>query len=132
MEGQPKVAPNRVMVRFKQTPAAARISAVQAQRPLPGLQLERLVGKHHTLQVPPAGGGGGSASGGGATTSSAGSSTLLPPDAVMLFSITDGSSVQTKVAQLRANPGMGAAALMCLFEKGSRPCEIPLLLLAVA
>ena len=113
-EGAPQAAPARVLVRFKQTPAGTRLSAAQAQRPLPGLQLERLVGKHHTFQVPPAGGGGSSStSGGGVTTSattttSSGSSTSLPSDALMLFSVIDGSSVEDKVAQLRANPGGGA------------------------
>lgn len=110
-EGAPQAAPGRVLVRFKQTPAGARLSAAQARRPLPGLQLERLVGRHHTLQVPAAGGGGSSS--GGATTATAAATTAtspaasLPSDAVMLFSVVDGSTVEDKVAQLRAHPGGG-------------------------
>jgi hypothetical protein len=105
-QGRPQAAPNRVLVRFKQTPAAARVSMAQAERPLPGLQLRRLVGKRHTTRVPGAAGGGAAAARTSSSSSSS-SSTSLPPDAVMLFSITDGSSVEEKVAQLRANPGGG-------------------------
>ena len=107
-QGRPQAAPNRVLVRFKQTPAAARVSMAQAERPLPGLQLRRLVGKQHTTRVPGAAGGAAAHSTSStSSTSSSTSSTSLPPDAVMLFSITDGTSVEEKVAQLRANPGGG-------------------------
>ena len=119
-EGAPQAAPGRVLVRFKQTPAGARLGAALAQRPLPGLQLERLVGKHHTLQVPPPGSG---TTSGGATISTAGTTTSgsspsLPSDALMLFSVTDGSSVEAKVAQLRANPG-GAGSLQAWWKPGA-------------
>ena len=119
-EGAPQAAPGRVLVRFKQTPAGARLGAALARRPLPGLQLERLVGKHHTLQVPPPGSG---STSGGATISTAGTTTSgsspsLPSDALMLFSVTDGSSVEAKVAQLRANPG-GAGSLQAWWKPGA-------------
>ena len=120
-QGRSQAAPGRVLVRFKQTPAGARLSAAQAQRPLPGLQLRRLVGKRHTTRVP-----GRPASGSVAAAASSTGSTSLPPDAVMLFSITDGSSVEEKVAQLRANPGGGAGSLaaFCLpsLSRPPLPC----------
>ena len=87
-----------MLVRFKATPAAATVASVQAEAPLPGLQLQRLVGDHHAVSVPvPAAGR--------ASVASAGSSHRLPSDAIMLFSITDGTSVQAKVAELLAHPG---------------------------
>ena len=90
--------PNQVLVRFKQTPGAAAAAAAQADRPLPGLQLQRLVGKHQATQVPAP------AKPGGAAAAAAANHTL-PADAVMLFSITDGTTVPAKLAQLRANQG---------------------------
>ena len=97
---QPKFFPGVVLVQFKQTPLGIKTSAAQADRPLPGLSLQQLVGEHMATPI-----GGGGASSGGATTSAAGPSLALPSDAVMLFKITDGKSVEAKVAELQANPG---------------------------
>ena len=71
---------------------------MQAEAPLPGLQLQLLVGDHHAMIVP-------TPAAGRASVASAGSSHRLPSDAIMLFTITDGSSVQAKVAELQAHPG---------------------------
>lgn len=92
-----------VMVRFKQTASGKAKAAAQAASPLPGLQLKRLVGKHHTVRVPPAGKAGKGGAAGAAAAGGGG--TGLPTDSLMLFSITDGSSVESKVAELRGNPG---------------------------
>lgn len=119
-QGRPQAAPGRVLVRFKQTPAGARLSAAQAQRPLPGLLLRRLVGKRHTTRVP-----GRPAAGSVAAAASSTGSTSLPPDAVMLFSITDGSSVEEKVAQLRENPGGGLVPRRPPSAASAQPVSTP-------
>lgn len=92
----------RILVQFKATPTGAAVATAQAVQPaVPGLQLQRLVGEHQNVAVPQP-----SAAGGGPMAAAASvSSTALPPGAVMLYSITDGSSVAQKVAELRANPG---------------------------
>ena len=97
--GQPEFAPDRVLVRFKATPTAKAAAAVQADRPLPGLQLQRLVGEYHRVKVPPP------LQPGTAAAAAATGTRTVPSDALMLFDITDGASVPAKVAQLRANPG---------------------------
>ena len=89
----PKYAPNTVLVRFKATPAAAAVAAGQARAPVvPGLQLVALPGEHQAVKVPS-----------GPTAAAA--APAVPPTAIMKFRITDGASVEAKVAQLRANPG---------------------------
>lgn len=105
--GDPEFAPGMVLVRFKQTPRAAGAAAVQASQPLPGLELKRLVGRHQGVRV---GADFRHASGRGSLQRTLKEIEALPPDALMLFSITDGSSVPTKVAQLKAHAGRHAAA----------------------
>ena len=89
---QPVFAPSVVLVRFKQTQGGVTAAAAQANRPLPGLSLQQLVGEHMATPVD-------------GVNAAAGPSKPLPADAVMLMRITDGMSVEAKVAQLRANPG---------------------------
>ncbi len=62
---------------------------------MPGLQLVSLNGEYQHVRVP---------SGPAAAAAAA----PLPPNAVMKFQITDGTSVEAKVKQLKANPGAGA------------------------
>ena len=90
--------PGRVLVQFK--PAAAATARTQARSPLRGLQLERLVGKHQRLAV---GRAAAAAAGGGRQLAAA--SGDVPSDATMLFSITDGKSVDAKIKELRGNSG---------------------------
>jgi hypothetical protein len=74
----------RVLVRFKRTAAAAALAEQQVTRPVrSGLRLERLVGKRQREAL----------------------TGKLPADAIMLYSITDGKSVQETVAQLNLHPG---------------------------
>lgn len=92
----PKYAPKSVLVRFRSAPAAAALAAAQARAPVvPGLHLDSLVGEHHQRVVPS----------GPAAAAAATAAAPLPAGAVMRFRITDGSSVEAKVKQLRANPG---------------------------
>ena len=96
----PKYAPNFVLVQLKPAAAAAAATGAAKAPALPGLQLSSFVGEHHTIKVP--------ASGGPAVAAAA--AAKAPANAVMKFRITDGSSVEAKVKQLKANPGAGAAA----------------------
>lgn len=97
----PKYAPNFVLVQLKPGAAAAAAAAGAAKSPLlPGLQLTSFVGEHHGIKVP--------ASGGPAVAAAA--VAKAPANAVMRFRITDGSKVEAKVKQLKANPGAGAWA----------------------
>ncbi|KAL4426150.1 hypothetical protein ABPG77_007432 [Micractinium sp. CCAP 211/92] len=89
-----------VLVRFRQSPRAAAAAAAQASRPLPGLELKRLVGKHQDVHV---GRDFEHASGHGSLQRALSQSEPLPSDALMLFGITDGSSVPAKVAQLKGH-----------------------------
>ncbi len=91
-----------VLVRFRQSPRAAAAAAAQASRPLPGLELKRLVGKHQDVHV---GRDFEHASGHGSLQRALSQSEPLPSDALMLFGITDGSSVPAKVAQLKGHAG---------------------------
>ena len=117
----PEYAPGRVLVRLRQTQtsgagtanststttsAAAAGAAVSDASLPPGLQLERLVGQHHAVPVPPppAGKRFGAAT---ASTRTGSTGSELPTDAVRLFRIIDGSSVDAKLAELRAHPGAG-------------------------
>lgn len=75
--GGQQYAPGRVMVRFKTSTVAAATAAAQADDPLPGLQLEKLVGLT---------GGGGSA----AAAAAAGTPSY---SSLMLFKITGGLCV---------------------------------------
>ncbi|PSC74254.1 subtilisin-like serine protease [Micractinium conductrix] len=93
--------PGRVLVQFK--PAAAATARTQARSPLRGLQLERLVGKHQRLAV---GRAAAAAAGGGRQLAAA--SGDVPSDATMLFSITDGKSVDAKIKELRGNSAIAA------------------------
>ena len=121
----PEYAPGRVLVRLRQTQpsgagstqgsstAAASAAAAAGDVSLPpGLQLERLVGRHHTVRVPPppAAKRLGAAAAGATSGSTGGTSSELPQDAVRLFRITDGSSVDAKLAELRAHPGAGCVS----------------------
>lgn len=94
--------------------AAAQQQHLQQRRRVtsPGLQLERLVGRHHTVRVPPppAAKRLGAAAAGATSGSTGGTSSELPQDAVRLFGITDGSSVDAKLAELRAHPGAGCVS----------------------
>ena len=132
----PEYAPGRVLVRLRQTQAsgpgniqgsttAASAAAAEGDASLPpGLQLERLVGRHHTVRVPPPPA---AKRVGGATAvatdgSAGGTSSELLQDAVCLLRITDGSSVAVKLAELRAHPGAGcfsshAAAAVALCRR---------------
>ena len=108
-----EVADGQVLVRFKTGTAAASVASAQAEAPLPGLQLQRLVGDHHAMSVPTPGAG-------RASVASAGGGHRLPSDAIMLFTITDGSSVQAKVAELQAHPGV------CVWRRpGGLPQVVP-------
>lgn len=96
----PNYAPNFVLVRFKSTPTAAGVAAVQAKAPVvPGLQLVSLTGEHQDIWVPS----------GSAPAAAAAAAAPLPANAIMKFRITDGSKVEAKVKQLQANPGAGVA-----------------------
>ncbi len=91
-------APGRLLVQFK--PSAAATARLQARIPLRGLQLERLVGKHQGLAV-----GRAAAAAAGGRRQLAAATGDVPPDATLLFSITDGKSVQEKIKELRGNAG---------------------------
>ncbi|KAL4856414.1 Thermitase [Chlorella vulgaris] len=98
-------APGQVLVRFKQTPGAARTAVAQARDPvLAGLRLHRLVGKHHTIVLPHQQQG----SSGRTLAQAAGPAPNLPSDALMLYDIEDGSSVKEMVARLCQHPGASA------------------------
>lgn len=107
-------APGRVLVRLNAQkvagPAAAaaggaaKVSVAQAHAALgAGLSLLRLVGRDAGLAVaaPPSGGA-------GTAAAAAAGAALLPADALMVLQITDGSSVEAKVLQLKRNPGAAA------------------------
>lgn len=95
----PKYAPRTVLVQLKPASAAAAASASAAKGPvLPGLQLVSLTGEHQGTKMP---------AGGGPAVAAA-AAAKAPANAVMKFRITDGSSVEAKVKQLKANPGAGA------------------------
>ena len=100
----PRYVPGTVLVRLKPAPAAAAAAAgSQPNAPLAGLQLVGVQGDHHSM---PAGGG---TAGGGASSkapATAAAAPRLPTGAVLRFRITDATSVEAKVAQLRANAGM--------------------------
>ena len=86
-------AQGQVLVRFKATAAGARAASAQPSSPLPGLQLQRYAGRHHATRVvvsPP-----------GAPGDAVGAAAAAPASAVILFEITDGSSVAAKVAELK-------------------------------
>ncbi|EFN54517.1 hypothetical protein CHLNCDRAFT_135242 [Chlorella variabilis] len=68
----------------------------QARSPLAGLRLHRLVGKRQGVP----GRGSGALVAAAAAANSGTASASVPADSVMLFNITDGSSVEEKVAQL--------------------------------
>jgi len=90
----------QVLVKFRSDAGSARVAAAQAQTPvLSNLRLARLVGPHQATQVLSTGAAASLAGPGGRVSSS------VPSDALMVFTITDGSSVQDTLAQLRTNPG---------------------------
>lgn len=91
-------ANSQVLVRFSQSASKRRrLLAAQPAAALAGLSFQQYVGRHHRKRPPaPAGGGAGAVSAAVAAS---------PGDAVFLFAITDGSTVQQKVAQLNALPG---------------------------
>lgn len=95
-------APGRVLVRFKDSPAGAAAAKAQASRPLAGLKLKRLVGKHHAR---PVGSDHAAALGGGRALRASAPAPSVPSDALMLFEITDGKSVPEKVKELMVSPG---------------------------
>ncbi len=99
-------APGRLLVQFK--PSAAATARLQARSPLRGLQLERLVGKHQGLAV------GRAAAAAGGRRQLAAATGDVPPDATLLFSITDGKSVQEKIKELRGNAGDAGSGCGCL------------------
>lgn len=113
-EPEGDAAPDRVLVRFRSTPHAAARAAAQAGAPvLPGLQLARFAGKHHRQAVPRRG----DVSVAMVAGSSAGSTGSVPADATMVFTITDGSSVQEKLKLLREHPGS------CRWGEACAPCR---------
>lgn len=89
-------APNAVLVRLKEGAAARRL--LMEGDALAGLQLQRYVGDYQTTPVPPAAAGASLAAAAAAVQSA-------PPGAVLRLRITDGSSVEAKLAQLRQSPG---------------------------
>lgn len=95
-------ADSQVLVRFSQSASKRRrLLAAQPAAALAGLSFQQYVGRHHRKRPPaPAGGGAGAVSAAVAAS---------PGDAVFLFAITDGSTVQQKVAQLNALPGVDLA-----------------------
>lgn len=89
-------AHGQVLVRFSQSAEKRRrLLATQPPAALAGLSLVQYVGRHHQ-KVPPLPGAGAAAVAAAVAAS--------PPDATILFAITDGSTVQQKVAQLNALP----------------------------
>lgn len=100
----PRYVPGTVLVRLKPTPAAAAAAAgSQPNAPLAGLQLVGLQGEHHSIPDD------GSTPGGGVSSkapAAAAAVPRLPTGAVLRFRITGATSVEEKVAQLRANAGM--------------------------
>ncbi|KAL4438457.1 hypothetical protein ABPG77_000105 [Micractinium sp. CCAP 211/92] len=90
-------ARSQVLVRFSQTAVKRRrLLAAQAPTALAGLSLQQYVGRHHRTKVPSVAGAG--------TAAVAAAIAASPADAILLFDITDGSTVQQKLAQLRALP----------------------------
>ncbi|PSC74673.1 alkaline phosphatase isoform A [Micractinium conductrix] len=71
---------------------------LQGAEPLPGVAVERYVGKYLERPVAPSAGG-----------ASAAAAAAAPEGAVLQLRITDGSSVAAKVAQLRAHPDVDIA-----------------------
>ncbi|KAI7838225.1 hypothetical protein COHA_007972 [Chlorella ohadii] len=112
--GDAEYAPDRVLVKFKTTPVAAAAAAMQAVQPLPGLQLVRLVGEHHRVPVPPPAAPG---------VAAAASGRRVPPNAHMVFRITDNSTVASKVAQLRANPAVAYAEPVGIYRVSRVPTD---------
>lgn len=102
-------APNTVLVRFKKSASAAAVASASAVQPPPGLQLISLHGDHlaATASIPRGSSSGRTA--GAAVAAAAAAPAAIPSSAVMQFSITDGSSVEAKVAELRRNPNVDVA-----------------------
>lgn len=119
LPSEPLAAPDRVLVQFKPTAAGAATARAQASSPLlPGLQLRSLHGKYHGVPVPKGSisdGVGAAAS--VATAAAAKPSGDLPADALMLFTITDGSSVGDKVKALRQHPAVALAEPDYLYKR---------------
>lgn len=113
---EPLVAPGRVLVQFRQTPAGAAAARAQARSPLlSGLQLRSLHGKYQGVSIPK--GGGGAAGAAIAAAAAAKPAADVPGDALMLFAITDGSSVQDKVKALRQHPDVELAEPDFLYRR---------------
>lgn len=88
--GEPAAADDRVIVKFHSTKAAAAVAARQASTPVVGgLKLARFIGKYQHWRP----------------TSRGKASSPVPTDASMVFQITDGSTVASKIKELKNNPG---------------------------
>lgn len=105
----PQFAPGQVLVQFHFTNDSLAVARRQATQPVfDGLQFGSVVARHPT--PPPEGNPGAEATPRAATPEE-------HPDAIMLFRITDGSSVAAKVAALRAHPGASHGS--CLHGGGA-------------
>lgn len=110
-------AHGQVLVRFSQSAEKRRrLLATQPPAALAGLSLVQYVGRHHQ-KVPPLPGAGAAAVAAAVAAS--------PPDATILFAITDGSTVQQKVAQLNALPGEGCRAGVAVDRRCHLRCAPP-------
>lgn len=89
----PEFADGQVLVQFN---PKARVSAASVNS-IDGLKVLRTVGG------PPVAGLGGSA----ASAAAAGGTSTVSAGTVVVFSITDGSSVEDKIKELSSNPGEG-------------------------
>ena len=97
----PMFVPGVVLVKFRQTPAGAKVATAQDTAPVvPGLQLVGLVGSPaaEAIKIPR-----------GPAAAAADPAPALPPTAIFKYRVVDGSRVPAKVAQLRAHPGEPAA-----------------------
>jgi hypothetical protein len=115
--------PGQVLVRFKRTPSGVRAAAAQAKRAaLASLRLHRLVGRNHALLLPHHPAGAGEAAVGRQLAQAGQEAPSLPSDALMLFDIIDGSTVEDIVARLCQHPGATRVRRPAL---AGRPCMLP-------
>lgn len=115
-QGSSHYVPGQVLVRFKPTPSAARTAAAQARSAvLPGLRLHRLVGRHHALLLPHQLVEAGGAASRRKLAQAEQDVPDLPSGALMLYDITDGSTVRDMVARLCRHTGAARGNLLaCL------------------
>lgn len=93
----PSTTPGVVLLRFKTTASAQALAQQQTKKPLvPGLELQRVVGR------PRSSGPRGSSV---AAVAALGASAVEHKDGIHVFRITDGSSINAKLKQLRGYAG---------------------------